>query len=122
MTDLRETIARAILDDLPNRNVAYVEALDCVTIDGHCDLLSAASAVLSAIKAAGYVVVPRQPTEAMLGAGAHQWTGTVGRNCCYRTGGRIPPTGDCECREGTVDSWEAMIAAAPPLTPEAWKE
>ena len=75
MTPTRETIARAICQDieLHGRGSGYVGGdsdLSDVCIDANCDLLSAADAVLRALYAAGLVVVPRDPTIQMLAKAA----------------------------------------------------
>lgn len=62
MTDLREVIARAVgcipvVDDMPLGPVACNELAD---------------AALAAIQSAGYVVVPVEPSEAMVRAGIQQ--------------------------------------------------
>jgi hypothetical protein len=61
MTPIRETIARAILYDLDEHSPAYVgfdiDKMDEARVDGDCDFLSAADAVLRALEEAGCVVV-----------------------------------------------------------------
>ena len=62
-------------------------------------LRAAATDAIAALDAAGYAIVPREPTEAMLEAGS------TAR--CYREdGGRDGLTDD-----NTVATWRAMIAA-----------
>lgn len=53
-----------------------------------------ALAVLDAIRSAGYVVVPVEPTEAMVSAGAQDFSG------------------DLVTKRGAIDIYRAMIAAA----------
>ena len=105
MTPTRETIARAICQDieLHGRGSGYVgddSDLSDVCIDANCDLLSAADAVLRALDAAGLVVVPTDPaSEARRGL---EWF--------ERTFG--VPLGDMPGRLD-VERVRAMIAAAP---------
>ena len=60
MSDLRETLARALCN---------ADDFDANNRDNIKRYRSDAAAALSAINAAGYVVVPREPTEAMKEAG-----------------------------------------------------
>jgi len=59
------------------------------------DAAECAGAVLEALAAAGYVIVPREPTEAMLEAGA------------------LTEDLDIGFAEQGANLWRAMIAAAP---------
>ncbi len=73
MTPTRETIARAICQDieLHGRGSGYVGGdsdLSDVCIDANCDLLSAADAVLRALDAAGLAVVPKEASAEMIAA------------------------------------------------------
>ena len=80
MTPIRETIARAALNSLPNRTVAYVDLrnLSTAVVSGSADLLAMADAVLRALDEAGCVVVPKEPNEAMQKAGAILYIPEVG--------------------------------------------
>ena len=126
MTPTRETIARAICQDieLHGRGSGYVgddSDLSDVCIDANCDLLSAADAVLRALDAAGLVVVPRDPTLDMKKAGveamcdaerdaraqASSWP-----NNDFQRGAVVGAT--LACNSVNLDAaYRAMIAAAP---------
>lgn len=71
-TPIRETIARAILYDLDEHSAAYVgfdaDKMDEARVDGDCDFLSAADAVLRALDEAGCVVVRKEASDAMVEA------------------------------------------------------
>lgn len=66
MDDLREVIARAMFEASP----AYPDKADAYDMPHVRNVYDgAADAALAAIKAAGFVVVPAEPTEAMKLAG-----------------------------------------------------
>jgi len=58
MTDLRESVARAVKECREHVAASQDEAADILT-----------SAALRAVADAGFMIVPREPTEAMLKAG-----------------------------------------------------
>jgi len=75
MTDLRESVARAMWKDASERGAdGFDSALDYqwheTDEDTRQTFLDDASAALRAVADAGFVIVPREPTEAMLAAGA----------------------------------------------------
>lgn len=91
MTELRELLARAIdpnFDNIPKINL-YKQRLD--------DVFYQVDAILAALDAAGLVVVPRPPTEAMCEAGMDYMPG-------------CDPT-DCMVKAGVA--FEVMLAASP---------
>lgn len=108
MTPIRETIARAIYDDAnPSyRHDGYGEVMPCWAAarrERKSSYRKSADAVLRALDAAGLVVVPRDPTEAMMNAG-------------YRKVGKMhyEPTASAQgWGEHATDIYRAMIAAAP---------
>lgn len=112
---IRETIASAALDSLPNRTVAYVDLRDLsrVVVSGSVDLLAMADAVLRALDEAGCVVRPREPDDAMVWAGCAEIVRAHGRECK-----RCPPlvetpygAGTQACRLEAEDIYRAMISA-----------
>lgn len=58
-----EVIARAMLADL-----GYIDRLSLEQLSS-ADFLGMAEAAIKAVRASGYVIVPREPTEAMIVAG-----------------------------------------------------
>ena len=115
MTPTRETIARAIYQDieLHGRGSGYVGGdsdLSDVCIDANCDLLSAADAVLRALDEAGPVVVPKEASTAMILA-------TLGKvEINWHCAGRRSDYDLCETAFEPAclpDIYRAMIAAAP---------
>lgn len=120
MTDLRETIARAIADSICGGHVQWTDLGGRVRES----YMGSASAVLSAIEAAGWVVVPKQIPDTVAWALCpivEDDAGFVCKQCPatveYKGEPRV-----MGCRLDAADIYRAMIAAAPPLTPEAGKE
>lgn len=147
MTDLRETMARAIFETYAgseaaqhwSKDVSWDQLQSWPGLLGDGDKKRAtslyvqmirdeASAVLSAIEAAGYVVVPRQPTVEMLAATAPIATATPSSASMAMAAATVEHmrgrmTKDALMGIGQIaEDYRAMIAAAPPLTPEAGKE
>jgi hypothetical protein len=87
MDDLREVIARGFHEHLSRRDVMQY-------LDNEEDCDGLADAALAAIKEAGFVVVPAEPTEAMVEAGAKDFGG------------------DLVTTRGASDIYRAMIEAA----------
>jgi phage major head subunit gpT-like protein len=117
MTDIRETIARAIADSICGGHVQWTDLGGRVRES----YMGSASAVLSAIEAAGWVVVEKEPTYKRIRA--------MSESEADDDEGRFAPLMDLlgfsgENKTHTVlrAAYRAMIAAAPPLTPEAGKE
>lgn len=116
MTPIRETIASAALDSLPNRTVAYVDLRDLskVVVSGSVDLLATADAVLRALDEAGCVVVPRDPSDTMIWSACSESAKEQGLVC-----GRCPSGGDKPldratraCRLEQENVYRAMISAS----------
>lgn len=87
MDDLRETIKDAIRDNIE----LFDSDLYGASISGHEE---ATTAVLAAIEASGYKIVPVEPTEEMMDAGLPH----------------IPLIGEAD-RHNVADVWEAMLTA-----------
>lgn len=70
MEKLAEVIARGLGASCRlGEEIETVDDLRNAEIDiGHIDLIALTAAILAEIKAQGYVIVPREPTEAMLDA------------------------------------------------------
>ena len=64
MTDLRETVARALDPAAFDDSIPFVELRENLRVT----VLRQADAAIRAIEAAGYAVVKKEPTEAMLRA------------------------------------------------------
>lgn len=97
MADMVESVARAIADSRAGDDEGEFEALrDLVDFSGENKarsvFLEAARAALSALNEAGFVVVPREPTEAMVEAGDARL--------------------DAEQGWDLSDIWSAMLSAA----------
>lgn len=118
MTPIRETIARAILYDLDEHSAAYIgfdiDKMDEARVDGDCNFLSAADAVLRALDEAGMVVVPKQISDAMAWAVCPHVVDDTDHVCK-----RCPPSvetaygkGVQGCRLQYRRMWEAAIEAA----------
>ena len=76
MTDVREVIKGSFFSDCgwhPHQMIADF----CPQCDGRVD------DILAALKAAGLVVVPREPTEKMLIAADHGTLGVVGKSVTF---------------------------------------
>lgn len=118
MTPIREAIARAILYDLDEHSAAYIgfdiDKMDEARVDGDCNFLSAADAVLRALDEAGLVVVHRDPSGAMVWGACSEIVRAQGRECQ-----RCPPfvdtpygPGTQACRLEAADIYRAAITAA----------
>lgn len=93
MTALREAVAGAILDRFSGGSSGLDEMAEAIALD-HAD------AALAAIEAAGFVVVPREPTREMWAAAGTAVVETRNRS------------GNHDHMSEAV--WKAMLAAAQP--------
>jgi hypothetical protein len=99
--DARNIIANSLFKALDETG-EYVEKqgdeIDCVCVDGHFDLGELSSAILAALKEAGMVIVPGEPSDDMTAAA------TMDGLRSARNGDRL------DKQIGVI--WSAMLAAA----------
>lgn len=87
---MRAVVAQDFMMDAGAVTGTKIDWLD----QSETDFMPVAQAALEAIRSAGYVVVPAEPTEAMVSAGAQDFSG------------------DLVTKRGAIDIYRAMIAEA----------
>ncbi len=125
MTPVRETIARAIIKGLIEQpghesEQPHIDScgdygnLSAVRVDGDCNLISAADAVLRALDEAGLVVVPKTMPDAVAWAICPIVQDEAGFVCkqCPATVEHNGKSGVMGCRGHCADIYRAMIAAS----------